>query len=66
MNDCGDYQLVPPVLALCDGWEAEVIKRLRAMLARKEEPLVSMIQCGKLTLILIDRRLPAGRVVVES
>ncbi len=62
----GEYQMVPPVLALTDGWEAEVVKRLRAMLVRHEVPLVSIVQVGDVTLILIDRRVPAGRVIVES
>ncbi len=62
----GEYQTAPPVLALADGWEAEVIRRLRAMVARQEVPLVSLVQVGEVTLVLIDRRVPAGRVVVKS
>ena len=67
MNErSGDYQIVPPVIALADGWESEVVKRLRAMVARHEVPLLSIIEVGNVTLILIDRRIPAGRVVVKS
>jgi hypothetical protein len=46
------------------GWEAEVLRRLKAMLTRGEEPLVSIVQSGRMTVILIDRRVPAGRVVL--
>ena len=54
-----------PVILLYDSWESEVVQKLRGMLARNEPALITIMCVGNTTILLIDRRIPCGRIEVS-